>query len=71
MKSLSPDEYQSRWSQAFFAFQRSSFSSGARETSAKLVSRVWRCSRKPGESSSIPAVQLGQPSSHDWSNMKW
>jgi hypothetical protein len=34
LKLLLPDEYQGMCSQPFFAFQASSFSSGARETSA-------------------------------------
>ena len=42
-----------------------------RDTRAKVVSRVWRWSRKPRFSSSVPAVQLGQPSSHSGWNMKW
>ena len=42
-----------------------------RDTSYALVSRAWRCSKKPADSSSVPAVQLGQPSSQLGSNMKW
>ena len=44
---------------------------GARDTYTSVVSRVWRCSRSPSDISSAPAVQLGQPSSHSGSNMKW
>ena len=35
------------------------------------MSRVWRWRSSPSDISSAPAEQLGQPSSHSGSNMKW
>ena len=43
----------------------------ARDTRAYVVSRMLRCSMKPGDTSSVPAVQLGHPSSQSGWNMKW
>ena len=42
----------------------------ARDTAANVVLRACRCESRPSDISSAAAEQLGQPSSHDGSNMK-